>query len=195
MMITKHQWKSVLVVLLVLLVCAEAGYVDLFKNAYFKNKLVTVKDVIVDVCYTFECDYGNSLDDMITSAKWHGLPAKADFFDGGDATIHFYPDQNCKSRHDKSWLIKTQSTKKLCFPENFALDKLAEAISSFKVVNAGGVAGILQVEMSSTATEAEYVDHYRHADFKHKLLRIQIIVYDTCDRITWEDLSNAITSA
>ncbi|POM77503.1 Hypothetical protein PHPALM_5104 [Phytophthora palmivora] len=128
-----------------LFVWTEAGYVELFKDAYFKNKLTRVKDVVVDVCYTFKCDYGKSLDDMITSAKWHDLPEKGDFFGEGDATINFYPDLNCKSRHDKSWLVKTQSTKKLYFPENFQLDRINDAISSFKVINAGGVAGVLRV--------------------------------------------------
>ncbi|KAG3096243.1 hypothetical protein PI124_g15769 [Phytophthora idaei] len=125
-------------------ILTEAGYVDLFKDADFKNKRARVKDVVVDVCYTFKCEYGGSLDNSITSAKWHGLPEHGAFFRDGDATINFYTGLDCKGEHE-SWLINTQSKEKLYFPENFRLDGINDAISSFKVVNAGGVAGVLRV--------------------------------------------------
>ncbi|KAG2766604.1 hypothetical protein PC129_g11553 [Phytophthora cactorum] len=131
------------VYILTLFVLTEAGYVDLFKDADFKNKRARVKDVVVDVCYTFKCEYGDSLDNSITSAKWHGLPEHGAFFRDGDAIINFYTGLDCKGEHE-SWLIKTQS-KKLYFPENFRLDGINDAISSFKVINAGGVAGVLRV--------------------------------------------------
>ncbi|KAF1779654.1 Alpha/Beta hydrolase fold [Phytophthora cactorum] len=102
------------VYILTLFVLTEAGYVDLFKDADFKNKRARVKDVVVDVCYTFKCEYGDSLDNSITSAKWHGLPEHGAFFRDGDAIINFYTGLDCKGEHE-SWLIKTQS-KKLYFP-------------------------------------------------------------------------------
>ncbi|KAG6975676.1 hypothetical protein JG688_00002164 [Phytophthora aleatoria] len=116
------------VFILTLFVLTEAGYVDLFKDADFKNKRARVKDVVVDVCYTFKCEYGDSLDNSITSAKWHGLPEHGAFFRDGDATINFYTGLDCKGEHE-SWLIKTQSKEKLYFPENFRLDGINDAIS------------------------------------------------------------------
>ncbi|KAG7382509.1 Epsin-1, required for endocytosis and actin patch assembly [Phytophthora pseudosyringae] len=133
------------IIFFTLFALTAAGYVDLFKNADFEIKLARVEDVVIDVCYTFKCKNSRSLDNLITSAKWHGLPEKGQFFgEKGDATIKFYTELNCKG-DDKSWLIKTQSSKKLYFPENFRLDDMNDAISSFKVINAGGVAGVLSV--------------------------------------------------
>ncbi|KAG6617121.1 Equilibrative Nucleoside transporter (ENT) Family [Phytophthora cinnamomi] len=132
---------------------AEAGYVDLYRDASFEHKLKRVKDVVVDVCYTFKCDQEAPLDNMITSAKWHDLPETGDFFGGGDATIVFYIDQNCKGK-SKSWLVKTQSKKKLYFPDNFRLDGMNDAISSFKVINVGGNAGVLYACASPESTTA-----------------------------------------
>ncbi|KAL3669369.1 hypothetical protein V7S43_005765 [Phytophthora oleae] len=129
-----------------LFVLIEAGYVDLFKDANFENKLTRVDDIVLDVCYTFKCkNSGSRVDNSITSAKWHGLPEKGQYFgENEDTTITFYVDLDCEG-DDKSWLIKTQITKKLYFPENFRLDGMNDAISSFKVNNAGGVAGVLYV--------------------------------------------------
>ncbi|KAG6967027.1 hypothetical protein JG687_00004508 [Phytophthora cactorum] len=177
------------VYILTLFVLTEAGYVDLFKDADFKNKRARVKDVVVDVCYTFKCEYGDSLDNSITSAKWHGLPEHGAFFRDGDAIINFYTGLDCKGEHE-SWLIKTQS-KKLYFPENFRLDGINDAISSFKHHNILAMATVLLV----TTVQAGYVDLYKDADYKNKLVRVYDVEVDNCYSFACDALDNTITSA
>ncbi|ETO70616.1 hypothetical protein F444_12931 [Phytophthora nicotianae P1976] len=137
---------TVAVTTIVLATLAEAGYVALYKDTYFKDKLVTVDAVVVDVCYTFKCDNGNgeSVDNMISSAKWHGLPEESKIFARGQSVITFYTDQNCKG-DAKSWYVTTQSKSNMHFPENFRLDGINDEISSFKVISAGGDSGPFRV--------------------------------------------------
>jgi hypothetical protein len=113
----------------------EAGYVDLYRDADFKSKMVRVTDVTPDVCYNFRgC---SSLDNMATSATWHELPELGSYYHGGDVTVAFYSGKNC-SVVRKWWYTKTQRTdSKLHFPSNFRLDKLNDEISSFMVLYKG----------------------------------------------------------
>ncbi|OWY94998.1 hypothetical protein PHMEG_00035119 [Phytophthora megakarya] len=117
----------------------EAGYVDLYRDADFKHKLLRIKNIILDVCYSFTCD---DLDNAITSAKWHGLPETGSYFGGGDAIISFHTGENCDGER-KWWYIDTQSKKDKYFPENFRLDGINDDISSFVVLNKGSDAGTM----------------------------------------------------
>ncbi|KAG7382510.1 Epsin-1, required for endocytosis and actin patch assembly [Phytophthora pseudosyringae] len=119
----------------------KAGYVDLFRDADFKDTLARVDDVVLDACYSFTCP---NLDNAITSAKWHGLPETGILFEGGDAFILFNTGKNCDGK-DHRWPINTQSRKGKHFPENFRLDGINDDISSFKVLNKGGDAGMMYI--------------------------------------------------
>ncbi|KAG2766452.1 hypothetical protein PC129_g11549 [Phytophthora cactorum] len=122
------QHHNILAMATVLLVTTvQAGYVDLYKDADYKNKLVRVYDVEVDNCYSFACD---ALDNTITSARWGGLPEKTS--KGDDTMISFYVDRDCRE-HDIWWRTKTQSDDDLYFPSNFKLDGINDQISSFMV--------------------------------------------------------------
>ncbi|KAL4146848.1 hypothetical protein PRNP1_010604 [Phytophthora ramorum] len=130
-------------------VSTRAGYVELYKEANFKTKLLRVDNVLVDVCYNFICD---KLDDTITSALWHGLPEKGSLFEGGDAVISFITDKDCSGGEVRRWAIKTQSSTVTNFPANFRLDGIGSAISSFKVWNTGTDGGLLNICAASEST-------------------------------------------
>jgi hypothetical protein len=136
------------IVTAILVVATEAGYVDLFKDANFENKLLRVENVLVDVCYNFVCD---SLDNTITSVKWKGLPEKGSLFAGGDAVISFITDKDCSGGEVRRWTINKQSKSNPNFPANFELDGIGKAISSFKVWNTGTDGGLLNI---CTASES-----------------------------------------
>jgi hypothetical protein len=136
-------WAVVVVLLTAL---AHAGYVDLYRDADFKYKLVRVSDVVVDACYNFSC---KSLENAVTSARWHGLPETGGFFEGGEAAISFYTDNNCKGEN-KWWLIDTQSIDGKYFPENFRLDGMNDDIASFRVLHDGPSSDIRQICYAET---------------------------------------------
>ncbi|KAF1779658.1 hypothetical protein GQ600_2821 [Phytophthora cactorum] len=107
---------TTIVVAALLAAVAQAGYVDLYRDADFKHKNSR----------GFTCD---NLDNAITSAKWHGLPETGSYFEGGDALITFNTGANCDGK-DNFWYINTQSKKDKYFPENFQLDGINDDISS-----------------------------------------------------------------
>lgn len=80
----------VTIVSVMLAVLADAGYVDLYRDADFKHKLTRVDDVVLDACYRFTC---KDLDNAITSAKWP--PETGSYFEGGLATIAFFTGTDC----------------------------------------------------------------------------------------------------
>ncbi|KAG7382512.1 Epsin-1, required for endocytosis and actin patch assembly [Phytophthora pseudosyringae] len=138
------QLQSTILVVITITLAAlvDAGYVELFKDVNFKNKLLRVDNVLVDVCYNFVCD---KLDNMITSAKWHGLPEKGSLFKGGDAVISFVTDKDCSGGDVQRWTINTQSKSSPNFPTNFKLNGIDNAISAFKVWNTGTDGGLLNI--------------------------------------------------
>ncbi|KAG1684662.1 hypothetical protein DVH05_010629 [Phytophthora capsici] len=121
---------------------ADAGYIELFKDASFKNKLIRIENVLTDVCYNFVCD---KLDNTITSAKWKGLPETGSLFVGGDAVISFITDKSCSGGEVRRFTINTQSKNSPNFPANFKSDGIGNAISSFKVWNTGFDGGLLNI--------------------------------------------------
>ncbi|ETI42005.1 hypothetical protein L917_12280 [Phytophthora nicotianae] len=141
---------SILIVTTALLVTIAQGasYVDLYKNADYKHKLLRVEDIEVDHCYVFACD---ALDNTITSAKWGGLPEKTS--KGDDAMISFYTDRDCRE-HNIWWRTKTQSDDDLYFPSNFRLDGINDQISAFMVwdtkKNLGGWLECVDPELENT---------------------------------------------
>ncbi|KUF99288.1 Lysosomal thioesterase PPT2-B [Phytophthora nicotianae] len=143
---------SILIVTTALLVTIAQGasYVDLYKNADYKHKLLRVEDIEVDHCYVFACDAldntitsAKGLNDTITSAKWGGLPERTST--GDDGLISFYVDSNCK-KHNIWWRTKTQSDDDLYFPSNFKLDGINDQISSFMVWNTKKIVGIANLQ-------------------------------------------------
>ncbi|KAK1930483.1 hypothetical protein P3T76_014154 [Phytophthora citrophthora] len=124
----------------------DAGYIELFKDASFKNKLIRIENVLTDVCYNFVCD---KLDNTITSAKWKGLPETGSLFAGGEAVISFITDKSCSGGEVRRFAINTQSKSSPKFPANFKSDGIGNAISSFKVWNTGFDGGLLNICPSS----------------------------------------------
>ncbi|KAF4128081.1 hypothetical protein GN958_ATG22734 [Phytophthora infestans] len=58
---------SVVVIATLLAAVAQAGYVDLYREADFKFKLATMNDVFLDACYSFTY---RRLENAKTSARW-----------------------------------------------------------------------------------------------------------------------------
>ncbi|ETN05670.1 hypothetical protein F442_12733 [Phytophthora nicotianae P10297] len=114
-----------------------SGYVDLYRDAYFKHKIVTVRNVQTDTCYNLACP---ASDNVVTSAKWSGLPESGVAFKSGSALIAFYTDRYC-SAYRNIWPLNTQSRDDLYFPENFRLDGINDAISSFLVFDEAKMKG------------------------------------------------------
>ncbi|KAL3669373.1 hypothetical protein V7S43_005769 [Phytophthora oleae] len=143
----------VVVLLAMLGAFTDSGYIELFKDASFKNKLLRVENVLTDVCYNFVCD---KLDNTITSAKWKGLPEKGSLFAGGDAVISFITDKSCSGGEVRRYAINTQSKSSPNFPANLKSDGVSNAISSFKVWNTGFDGGLLNI---CTASESAVVSN------------------------------------
>ncbi|ETI42007.1 hypothetical protein F443_12820 [Phytophthora nicotianae P1569] len=121
---------------------AEAtGHVDLYQDAYFKHKIVTVRNVQTDTCYNLACP---ASDNVVTSAKWSGLPESNGAFKGRSALIMFYTERDCSSDYT-AWPVNTQSRDDLYFPENFCLDGINDAISSFLVASEAILKGYKKV--------------------------------------------------
>ncbi|KAG3096244.1 hypothetical protein PI124_g15770 [Phytophthora idaei] len=107
------------------------GHVDLYQDANFNHKITTVRNVQTDTCYNLACP---ATDNVITSAKWSGLPETGIVFKSESSIIVFYTDRDCLSDFI-GWPVNTQSRDDLYFPENFRLDGINDAISSFMVVD------------------------------------------------------------
>jgi hypothetical protein len=78
------------------------------------------------------------VNDRVLSAKWSGLPETGDTFESGASFIVFYNNSVCEryKSSSKMWLVSTQSTANLYFPEDLRLDGINDA-SSFLVINSG----------------------------------------------------------
>ncbi|KAG1684660.1 hypothetical protein DVH05_010627 [Phytophthora capsici] len=107
------------------------GHVDLFKDANFKHKLVRVRNVQTDTCYNLAC---SAVNNVVSSAKWSGLPETGSAFKSRSNVILFYTGTNCNSKF-KAWPVVTQRDDSKYFPGNFALDGINDAISSFLVAD------------------------------------------------------------
>ncbi|KAG7382513.1 Epsin-1, required for endocytosis and actin patch assembly [Phytophthora pseudosyringae] len=147
---TALQYSCTLIIAALLLATTivQASYVDLYKDANYKNKLSRIEDIERDHCYSIACD---ALDNTITSAKWSGLPEKTSA--GDDAMISFYIDRDCRE-HDIWWRTKTQSHDDLDFPSNFRLDGMNDRISAFMVWNTKKIRGTWLI----CTTESETLD-------------------------------------
>ncbi|RLN89267.1 hypothetical protein BBJ28_00012656, partial [Nothophytophthora sp. Chile5] len=124
------------VVAAVNLLHAHAGYVELFKDADYQNKLETVNGVKPMYCYNILCD---RLNDVVTSARWGDLPEVGNMYKNKIAMIKFWEASDCDKAVGKAryWPVKTQSVADLAFPSNFRLDSINDAISSFMVMTEG----------------------------------------------------------
>ncbi|KAL3669371.1 nucleoside transmembrane transporter activity protein [Phytophthora oleae] len=107
------------------------GHVDLFQDADFKHKLTRVRNVQTDTCYKLAC---STIDNVVTPAKWSGLPDTGSTFKSSVNIILFFTGTDCHSKF-RAWPVVMQSDDSKYFPENFRLDGINDAISSFLVAD------------------------------------------------------------
>ncbi|KAG2963091.1 hypothetical protein PC121_g24670 [Phytophthora cactorum] len=74
---------------------AMEGELRLYKEPYFKRLRLLIKVSAGNLCYDMSCD---GIRDVISSARWTGLPATGSTFADGHVKIAFYAGKNCTGK-------------------------------------------------------------------------------------------------
>lgn len=100
------------------------GELRIYKDADFKRLRRIIGVSTGNLCYNMAC---SELNDIVSSARWTGLPTKASAFSDDQVKIAFYADSHCSGR---TVVVNTNAGE----VRNFAELGMDNATTSFAVL-------------------------------------------------------------